>query len=367
MSAYVLALFGSNFIAPIVGGWFANQWGWKWMMHFGAMFAAACFVILYFFMEETMYFRDTLEGLEDNEPIGGLVATDNPVSAPAVGGIREKESRESSSNASQTSGVVFAGKKTFVQKLKPFICMPGRPTNAQMFKAMLLPLAIIFQFPNVAWAGFIYGINLSWYNVLNATASPVLSAAPYNWGTGLVGSIYTGPVIGAIFGCLWSGLVADRFTLYLARRNNGIREPEQRLWPLAFSALMSCVGLIVWGVGASLEMHWAGLAVGLGILAFSCVTGGSIALSYNIDCFKDISGDSTTAIIVIRNTLGFAMSYGITPWYTNIGLQNCFIMAGFLSLACTLTFLLMVWKGKALRKWSAARYWKYAAKTIVSH
>jgi high-affinity Fe2+/Pb2+ permease len=87
-----------------------------------------------------------------------------------------------------------------------------------------------------------------------------------------------------------------------------------------------------------------------------------VALSYNVDCFKDISGNSTTSIIIIRNIMGFAMSYGITPWYTNMGLQNCFIMAGFLSLACTGTFLIMIWKGKALRRWSAPKYWEYAAK-----
>ncbi len=99
-------------------------------------------------------------------------------------------------------------------------------------------------------------------------------------------------------------------------------------------------------MGAEHKAHWSGLAIGLGILIFGVVTGGSIALSYNVDCFKDISGESTTSIIIIRNTLGFAVSYGITPWYGDMGLQNCFIMAGLLSLACTGTFLLMIWKGK---------------------
>ena len=233
---------------------------------------------------------------------------------------------------------------------------------------MLLPLPIILQFPNVAWAGFIYGINLSWYNVLNATTSPILSAAPYNWSTSSVGLIYIGPIIGAAIGCVWSGVIADRLTLWLARRNRGIREPEQRLWPLTLSAVLSCAGLIVWGAGAQHNVSWPILAVGLGILTFSVVTGGSIALSYNVDCFKDISGMSTTSVIIIRNTLGFAISYGITPWYTNMGLQNCFIMAGFLSLGCTSSFLLMIWKGKALRRFSAQRYWAWAQKGVsVSH
>lgn len=365
MSLYVFALFGSNFLAPLVAGWFAEAYGWRWTFHFGAMVAALTFVILFFGMEETMYFRKTFEGLEDEVPeqVASRGESQLVGSKPAS---TEKTSPEST-NTGETDehqGEVFAGPRTYLQHWSPFALMARRPTNKQMFKAMWRPLPIIVLFPNVLWAGFIYGINLSWYNVLNGTASPVLSAAPYNWSTGLVGCIYTGPIIGAALGSLWAGIGADRITLWLARRNNGVREPEQRLWPLALTALLSCVGLIVWGVGAQHQIHWAGLAVGLGILTFSCVAGGSIALSYNIDCFKDISGESTTSIIVIRNTLGFAISYGITPWYTNMGLQNCFIMAGFLSLACTLTFLLMIWKGKAMRKHSAERYWIYARESF---
>lgn len=350
MSLYVFTLFGSNFLAPILAGFFAEAYGWRWTMHFGAIIAAVAFVILFFFMEETMFFRETLEGLESIDD--------------HIQDTKNKDTVNPTTTASGDSEKYEP--KACGQKLKPFSRMEGRPPKKQMVMSMILPLPIIVQFPNIAWAGFIYGINLSWYNVLNATTSPVLSTAPYNWSTSGVGLIYIGPIIGAALGSLWSGVIADRLTLMLARRNKGVREPEQRLWPLALSAILSCIGLIVWGVGAQHNVHWAGLAIGLGILTFSCVTGGSIALSYNVDCFKDISGESTTSVILIRNTLGFAISYGITPWYTNMGLQNCFIVAGFLSLGCTSSFLLMIWKGKSLRRHSAPRYWQYAGKGFHS-
>ena len=393
MSIYVFVLFGSNFLAPLIAGWFSQAFGWRWTMNLGAITSAASFLILYFFLEETMYFRNTLEGLEeeaDNRKpiasaladagIGRTGAADIEVERP-VASSDEKAAEDQTQDQKQTESPqtqsdaaepppaaaaqqVYGGRRTYREKLRLFERMPGSQSVGNMFKAMYLPLYIIVTFPNVAWAGFIYGVNLSWYNVLNGTASPILSAPPYNWSTGLVGCIYVGPIIGAGLGSLWSGVVADRFTLWLARRNGGIREPEQRTWPLLLAALTSCGGLILWGVGASRDIHWMGLAIGSILMVTSCVTGGSIALSYNVDCFKDISGESTTSIIIIRNTLGFAVSYGITPWYTNMGLQNCFIMAGFLSLGCTLTFLFMIWKGKALRKRSAPRYWRLAAQAI---
>lgn len=94
-----------------------------------------------------------------------------------------------------------------------------------MLRMAYRPLIMIFKFPTVAWAGFLYGINLAWYNVLNGTASPVLTGQPYGWSAAQVGSVYSGPIIGAALASLWSGEAADWIALALARRNNGIREP----------------------------------------------------------------------------------------------------------------------------------------------
>lgn len=360
MSTYVFILFESNFIAPLIAGWLDDAIGWRWTMYFGACIAAGAFVILFFFMEETMYFRNTVEGLEAVDSTGlstpDYNSKDGEKSSPIV---------PTAVPTNMASEISFAPQKTYTQKLKFFVSLPGRPTNKQMFVMMYRPLLIILQFPSISWAGFIYGINLSWYNVLNGTASPVLTANPYDWSAALVGCAYVGPIIGAVFGCLWSGTVADKLAIHLARRNNGIREPEQRLWPLAVAGIFSAAGLILWGVGAYHDVHWVGLIFGLGMLVFGLIVGGSIGLSYAVDCFKEISGESMAAVIVIRNTIGFGFSYAITPWYTNMGLQNCFITAAMVSLACTATFLLVVWKGKDLRRFSAGKYWEYVASSAV--
>jgi hypothetical protein len=82
-----------------------------------------------------------------------------------------------------------------------------------------------------------------------------------------------------------------------------------------------------------------GLIIGLGMLTFGVVCGGSIALSYNVDCFKETAGDSMVTVIIVRNTLGFAFSYAINPWINTSGLQNCFVAVAMVALGCTGTFL----------------------------
>lgn len=366
MGLYVAILFGSNFLAPLVAGWFNDAYGWRWTMHFGAIICAVCFIIMFFFMEETMYFR----GISiESQVIQNTTRTDS-VKDKTKGDEESRDIGTDSQNGSQPSTPTSMANESINSgwgKYTWFKALPGRPSNRDMLHMVYRPVLMIFRLPTVAWAGFLYGINLAWYNVLNGTASPVLSSKPYNWSAALVGCVYAGPIIGAAIACLWVGKAADWIALWLARRNGGIREPEQRLWVLLVSGIISSAGLIVWGVGAYYQVHWVGLVFGLGMLTVGCVAGGAIAVSYNVDCFKEIAGETTVSIMLIRNTIGFGFSYAITPWWTTQGLKNCFITAAMISLVCTFTFLIMIVYGKRLRRWSIPAYQKYMMTMAVSH
>ncbi|KAF7128679.1 hypothetical protein CNMCM5793_003530 [Aspergillus hiratsukae] len=364
MGYYAFLLFGSNFLAPFFAGFINNGVGWRWVMYFGALWLAGSAVILFFFMEDTIYFRQA-------EALGTVERAASELHTPdCVTETSDKKAADLDVGTCVLDTQVdpaFLAPLNYVQKLSLFRLLPGRPTPRKILKEFLNPLKIILFFPSVFWAGLLYGTNLSWYNVLNATTSSILSSAPYNFSSSMVGVAYLSPFVGAGLASLWSGLVADKLMLRLARRNNGVREPEQRLWPLLFSGLMASAGLILWGVGAAKNIHYMGLIVGLGILTFGVVCGGSISLSYSIDCFKEISGESMVSVIIIRNSLGFGFSYAINPWINRSGLQNCFIAVSMVALACTGSFLLMVLFGKKLRKLSAPIYWKMVENGSRAH
>lgn len=366
MGLYVFILFGSNFLAPLVAGWFNDAYGWRWTMNFGTIVCAVCFVILFFFMEETIYFRNT--AIEGETSGSSTLGNENLARDKENTGSEKKPPAPTATTDTTPPHSISPSRDVNAGwgKYGLFKALPGRPSNLDMLRMVYRPLIMIFRFPTVAWAGFLYGINLAWYNVLNGTASPVLTGAPYNWSAAQVGCVYAGPIIGAAFASLFSGNAADWIALKLARRNNGIREPEHRLWVLAASGVISAAGLITWGVGAYHNVHWIGLVFGLGMLTFGVVTGGAIAVSYNVDCFKEIAGETTVSVMVIRNTIGFGISYAITPWWTTQGLQNCFITAAMTSIACSLTFVVMILYGKRIRRWCIPAYQKYMATTVVS-
>ena len=69
-------------------------------------------------------------------------------------------------------------------------------------------------------------------------------------------------------------------------------------------------GLILWGVGAAHHVQWFGLIFALGLLAFSNTVGAQLSISYCIDSYRELSGEAIVTVILIRNTMSFAVGYG---------------------------------------------------------
>ncbi|KAI8406329.1 hypothetical protein FOFC_13799 [Fusarium oxysporum] len=164
--------------------------------------------------------------------------------------------------------------------------------------------------PVICFAGFSYGSYLIWFNVTNATASIILSGSGYNFKPSMVGLSYLSCCFGTAVGSLVSGRMSDWLTIKLARRNNGVMEAEHRLWSLMICVVLVPTSLILWGVGAQQGVHWFFLILAMGALAAACAIGLTISINYLIDCYHGLAGNAIVSIILIRNTMSFAISYG---------------------------------------------------------
>ncbi|TAQ88303.1 hypothetical protein B7494_g3391 [Chlorociboria aeruginascens] len=261
------------------------------------------FVFCFFFMEETNYDRAPLEMVSTPEDTPGTTTPKEEILPTSTD--PEKTAAISGSGSPHSVGVVEYSPKTYYQKLS----LLDKKRDFHLFRMMIRPL-IFLSFPSIAYAGFSYGSNLVWFNVLNGTASLILSAAPYNFSSSMVGLSYVSPLIGVACGSLYSGLVGDRIVLWLARRNQGVLEPEHRLWLFSVSLLLIPGSLILWGVGAAHHIHWFGLIFAMGVIAVSNSIGVQLSVSYCIDSYKDLSGEAMVTVIIIRNTMSFAIGYG---------------------------------------------------------
>ncbi|SPO01542.1 related to HOL1, putative substrate-H+ antiporter [Cephalotrichum gorgonifer] len=360
IAMYTFVLFGSNFLSPFLSGFIADGAGWRVVMYWATAIMAATTILLFLFTEETIFFRQTTEGTGR----GDLITATKRTTEDDCEADGATATGHSSSGAAGTVGMetlAHRPKKTYAQKLSLISRLPGRPSRKQTFLKSWRSLQILVFFPNILWAAFLYGSNIAWYSVINATMSMILSGEPYNFPATMVGVAYLSPLLFGGVACALSGKLSDMLALRLARRNGGIREPEHRLWGLGFSAALTTGGLVMWGVGASMGAHYMVLVVGIGLVTCGVVAASAISLSYAVDCFKEISGEAFACIMVVRNTIGFSFSYAITPWIEAVGLRNCFISVSAMSFVCTCSFLGMIFWGKALRRMSAKKYWEFVA------
>lgn len=101
------------------------------------------------------------------------------------------------------------------------------------------------------------------------------------------------------------------------------------------------------------------------VIAAANMIGIQLSVSYCIESYKDLSGKAMFPVIIIRNPMSFAVGYGISPWVTDMGLQNAFILAAFAGLAQVCTVFPMIKWGRKLREDSRERYYKYVKETTA--
>ncbi|EGV62153.1 hypothetical protein PSN45_000878 [Yamadazyma tenuis] len=351
---YCWTLFNIPFISGIVAGFISSRYGWQWIQFIASIIASGCLIILFFCLEETMFYRDPALELDAADSVPEAITSNIEDGSTKKDIVHVGIDKVNSSESSQPENNYKT--KTFKDKLKLWGARsPQQKTN--FFQSMWMPFYLL-RFPSVVFAGFTVGAVLSWFNVVNATIASVLSAPPYNFGANMVGVFFASPAIGISVGAYFSGKVVDGFTVRKARTGKGYREPEFRLWLSVIPMVIHPFGCLLYGIGAAKGIHWVGLAFGLGAICSTFPIGSAIAINYIIDCYKEVSGVGLVTMILIRNTMGFGFSYAVTPWLEAVGTQNLYI-----SLACIGAFfwalsLVMIALGKKFRKITATSYWK---------
>jgi len=154
MAIYGLFLAGSNFFAPIIGGFIANSQGWAWVLYWSAIFQGIGFVYLFFFMEETNYSRKTIAGQESKEASG----TQTPVITKEATPDEKTVVETPASPTEEGLGAMSLPQKTYLQKLKLF--QPHAFSKKNQLAGMMLRPLIYMTFPVIFYAGFSYGSNL---------------------------------------------------------------------------------------------------------------------------------------------------------------------------------------------------------------
>lgn len=136
---YMFVLCASNFIAPLIAGFMNDAYGWHWVQHWAALILALNFVLAFFLYEESMYMRTTVEAEKTDE-------------LPDLNDITSQQPADVKADYPA---------KTFLRRLK--LWSYNGHSVSQILRIAYRPILIFFLFPNIMWAGFMYGFALAWY------------------------------------------------------------------------------------------------------------------------------------------------------------------------------------------------------------
>lgn len=147
-------------------------------------------------------------------------------------------------------------------------------------------------------------------------------------------------------------------TVRLARRNGGISEPEHGLYIFVASVVLVPFAMVLYGVGVTYHLHWFALVMSQVAVAFNAALCVSTALAYAMNSYPELASQMVTTCVLIRNTLSFAINYGITPWLNASGYLRVYCIVAGIGFVWNASLFLMTRYGRGLRQMTAERYYR---------
>jgi hypothetical protein len=182
-------------------------------------------------------------------------------------------------------------KKSYLKQLSPW---SGITKDSNIFNLFLRPWPLVL-YPATIFALTSFTLTIAWSLAVLNTAASVYQLPPYNFSPGIQSLIWVPGLIGIIIGSAYGGWGTDIVSKWLARRRDGIFEPEYRLPILILPFLVIPSGLIMYfpclqsvdgryGYGVQNQLSWAVGYIGNGFMCFgiTCVPAVTIAYGTSI-------------------------------------------------------------------------------------
>lgn len=239
------------------------------------------------------------------------------------------------------------------QTLKPW---NGRLNKASWWKAAIRP-AILFAYPSVLWSALVYSLSVGWLIVLSESVSEIYAnRESYNFTSLQIGLVYLSPFIGGVLGTAVAGKFSDVIVRFMARRNDGVYEPEYRLVMAIPIAITTAIGLMGFGWSAEERDAWIVPTVFFGVISFGCSLGSTTAITFCVDSYRQYAGEALVTLNFSKNVFhGLVWSLFFPEWLEHDGSKDVFVTIGGIQLACMLLTIPMYIFGKRARMWTVRK------------
>lgn len=381
LTLYIMATSIGSFLGPLIAHLISASQTFRWVGWWGAIITGATLVVTIFTCEETVFdrskhfpvYESTYDQAEDMTPADDDAALekikekdDNDDKVSREDGGARFRVRETGGQDPRTVRPVGADEEAGCDVEKPTsyfkriaLITPSEYMEGLGIRQYLERFLIyfkVFTLPAVWISGLLWGLQDTYMSFFLTTQDTYFSAPPWNYSDTGVAVMNVATLVGAVFGCMMAGVLSDYHVLWLAKRNNGVYEPEFRLYLLFTTLILSPVGLIMFGVGAARQWPAWVIYGGLALIGFGWGSIGDTAMSYLMDAYPEIVIQGMVGVSIINNTLACIFTFCCSYWLDASGTQNTYIALAVIDFA-SIAFIVptLIW-GKSWRKWTKGLY-----------
>lgn len=287
---YAVMVVTGNFVAPIAAGFIVGSQGWRWVCWYNATFMGIAALLFIFVYEDTKYIS-TPQGVigrsvtqtshQQEEPRLNEKEINNTASATVHG------MEPAASNTPHTDSPQIP-RHGYFRRMRLYTISPG--TSLSMYtKHMTRPFILMVRIPALAFVAFQYGILLCWIAILATTQATLFLYPPYNFTSQGIGLLSLAPFLGTTLGSIWGGPLNDRYVLWVAKRRNGLHEPETRLHGLILPLISTPAGLLIYGISLAHGTHWIVPCIGSFCVGVGINSSAVILVTYYSDAYREVS------------------------------------------------------------------------------
>lgn len=219
--------------------------------------------------------------------------------------------------------------RTWASDMRLFVHKPDWSEGTRTIARMLT----VMFFPDMLWGFLLNGLTLGVNIAIGTTYGDILGAAPYSWPSANISFANAGQIVVSILSLPILGWGSDFLVRFFARRNGGIHQPQYRLVPLVFLAIVGVLASILYGQAASHpeNIHWFAVVFSLNTYYFAFLGANQSAIVYALDAYPTRSGPVLVVICAYRGILSFGKSYAVQPLIDLHGYDGAFLIYGILT------------------------------------
>ena len=215
---------------------------------------------------------------------------------------------------------------------------------------------ILVAHPAIFWGCATQGLIIAWVVMLATVVAALFASTPYFFDPTKIGTLYVGPLVGALIALPLAGLASDFSVKWLTNRKS-IYEPEYRLFIILPFTILSAIGLF--GFGYSIDLNYVIPAVFFGFVIAGVVFAIVAVSSYAADAYPEISIDCFISFLVAKNLLAFALTVQGINWLNRVGVKQMFLVCGCTQMGVCVLSIPMYIFGKRIRHWTSnSTFWQ---------